>query len=74
MQSGPGAEVKLFTSSTAETKEQWERQSERSGGTYYQPRGLGSEIARRALVVVVGSGLYMQLDMQIRRDMSKKNK
>lgn len=38
-QSGPGAEVKLFTSSAAETKEQWERQSEHSERAYYQPRG-----------------------------------
>lgn len=38
-QSGPGAEVKLFASSAAETKEQWERQSEHSERTYYQPRG-----------------------------------
>lgn len=30
VQSGPGAEVNLFTSSAAETKEQWERLSEHS--------------------------------------------
>lgn len=42
-QSGPGAEVKLFASSAAETKEQWERQSEHSERTYYQPRGTQAQ-------------------------------
>lgn len=44
VQSEPGAEVNLFTSSAEETKEQWERWKEHRDRTYYQPRGLLTDI------------------------------
>lgn len=46
-QSGPGAGVKPFTSSAAETKEQWERRSEHSRGQIINPGDRARGFSRK---------------------------
>lgn len=73
VQSGPGAEVNRFTSSAAETKEQWERRSEHRERTYYQPRGTLLTDTRESLELFLSlfsfwGGLYMQSSMHVQKN------